>query len=131
MFGVIVMATSMSGAFAGQSVTFASAFVGANLCRGLVLSWVARGQAVQRRPQRVAVWAFLTAPLWLVGAVLHGTPQRILWTVAAFADYGLALTGWPVPGWAARPTPNGASAPSTSPSGSARCSSSAWATRSW
>jgi low temperature requirement protein LtrA len=98
MFGVIVMGTSMSGAFGGQSVTFASAFVGASLCRGLVLSWVARGQAVQRRPQRIAVWALLTAPFWLVGAVLHGTSQRILWTVAAFADYGLALAGWPVPG---------------------------------
>jgi low temperature requirement protein LtrA len=98
MFGVVVMATSISGAFAGQSVTFASAFVGANLSRGLVLSRVARDLAVRRRPQRVAVWAVLTAPLWLIGAVLHGTPQRVLWTVAAGADYVLALLGWPVPG---------------------------------
>ncbi|WP_173035365.1 low temperature requirement protein A [Phytohabitans flavus] len=96
-FGVIAMAVAISGAFEGQAFMFAGAYVGVHLVRSSALLVAERGKATKRPPLRILLWTLASAPLWFVGAALHGWWQVALWAAAVLIDYESAAAGSPVP----------------------------------
>lgn len=97
MFGVLVMAISVRGAYGSQGEVFAAGYVGVHLVRGLVLVPAVRRAEVNRRPLRILVWFLASAPLWLVGGLVHGHARVALWSLGLAVDYGAAALRWPLP----------------------------------
>lgn len=99
MLGVLVMSTSVQGAYSSQGLVFAAGYVAIHVGRGLVLAPALRGAPIQHRPARILLWFVASAPLWLAGGFAHGPVRVTLWTVAVALDYTAGSAGWPVPHW--------------------------------
>ncbi|WP_308717830.1 low temperature requirement protein A [Phytohabitans maris] len=96
-FGVIVMAVAIQGAFDGHGMIFAAAYVGVHLIRNIAVLVVGRGKALNLPSLRMLLWPLVSAPLWFVGAALHGGWQLWLWTVGIVVDYESIGARRPVP----------------------------------
>jgi low temperature requirement protein LtrA len=97
MFGGLVLAAAVAGAFGEHGLVFAGVYVAVQVGRGLFLVIVTRGDERQRPELRVLFWFCVSAVPWLAGAVLQGWPRGALWTLAAAVEYAVAILGWPAP----------------------------------
>jgi low temperature requirement protein LtrA len=96
MFGGLLMAAAVPGAFGAYALVFAGTYVAIHIGRGLLLVPVLRGHPLQRRSVRVAFWFSVTALLWIAGAVTPSA-RLPLWAAAVIVDYTVAWVGWPTP----------------------------------
>jgi low temperature requirement protein LtrA len=97
MFGSLLMAVALPGAFGSGGLAFAIAYVAIHIGRGLVLVPALWGHEAQRRAAGVLLWFAVSAVPWIVGAILHGSPRWALWTVAIAIEYTGAMLLYPAP----------------------------------
>src|SRR5215475_9294433 len=86
MFGVLLMASSLPGAFGPRGLAFAASYVLAHLVRTSTLLYAVRKHPIRRRPIRVLFWILMSSPLWIAGAYLPATPRIALWAAALVMD---------------------------------------------
>ncbi|MGI5215138.1 low temperature requirement protein A [Plantactinospora sp. CA-290183] len=98
MFGTLVMAVVVPGAFEEHGAAFVAAYFGIHIARDAVLIPGTRvHRPIQARSIRVFFWFLVTAGLWIGGAFTHGTARLVLWGIAVTVDLGSARIGWPTP----------------------------------
>ncbi|MFG1867319.1 low temperature requirement protein A [Micromonospora arborensis] len=105
MFGTILMAGALPGAFAEHGLLFAGAYVAIQVGRGIVLVAALAGPALQQRSNRLLFWNCVSAVPWLAGAFVSGPARGLLWAAALAVDYGAALFRYPTPRIGRLPTP--------------------------
>lgn len=95
----LVLSTSLPGAFEEKGLIFACAFAVLQVGRGLFTLWaVRRHPALRANFQRICVWAFGGAVLWITGGLAEGQTRIVIWLVALLAEFSApALYFW-VPG---------------------------------
>ncbi|SCF17077.1 low temperature requirement A protein (LtrA) [Micromonospora coriariae] len=69
MFAGLVMAVTLPRAMEERALPFAAAYLMVMVVRPLVVAAALRGHPRRLVPFRLAVWAAVSAPLWLAGAV--------------------------------------------------------------
>jgi low temperature requirement protein LtrA len=99
MFGSLVMAVALPGAFGAQGLAFAGAYVAVHIGRGLFFVTALRRHEAQRRAARVLFWFGVSAVPWIAGALVSQPAIRgALWALAVTVDYTASLIGLPAPG---------------------------------
>ncbi|WFE27593.1 low temperature requirement protein A [Solwaraspora sp. WMMD791] len=98
MFGALLMAAALPAAFGDRALLFAGAYVAIHLGRGLFFFLLLHEQMARQRALRIWAWFGVSALPWLLGAVLGGTAQLLLWAVALAIEYAVFAAGYPVPG---------------------------------
>ncbi|GGO04225.1 low temperature requirement protein A [Micromonospora parathelypteridis] len=104
MFGTILMAGALPGAFAEHGLVFAGAYVAIQVGRGIVVVALA-GPSAQQLSNRLLFWNCVSAVPWLAGAFVTGPARGLLWAAALAIDYGAALFRYPTPRLGRLPTP--------------------------
>ncbi|MEV6371409.1 low temperature requirement protein A [Micromonospora musae] len=97
MFAALVMAVTLPRAMEERAVPFTVAYLMVMVVRPLVIAAALRGHPRRLVPFRLAAWAALSAPLWLVGALGPDGLRLPLWAAALAVDYLAWALGWPVP----------------------------------
>ncbi|MEU8217326.1 low temperature requirement protein A [Micromonospora taraxaci] len=105
MFGTILMAGALPGAFAGHGLVFAGAYVAIQVGRGAFLVAVPSGRLAQQHFGRFMFWFAVSAVPWLAGAFVSGPARGLLWTAALVVDYAVAWLRYPTPRIGRLPTP--------------------------
>ncbi|MBQ1009425.1 low temperature requirement protein A [Micromonospora sp. M51] len=106
MFGTILMAGALPGAFAEHGLIFAGAYVAVQVGRGTFLVVALGGRMEQQRSSRFMFWFAVSAVPWLVGAFVSGPARGLLWTAALAVDYAAAWLRYPTPRIGRLPTPH-------------------------
>jgi low temperature requirement protein LtrA len=100
MFGSLVMALVVPGAFGDDGWIFVAAYLGIVFTRSAVLIAATQGHESQARSVRVAFWFGLTTVPWVAGALVPDGSVRLgLWAAAVATDYTAASIGWITPGF--------------------------------
>ncbi|MEV4495586.1 low temperature requirement protein A [Micromonospora arborensis] len=105
MFGAILMAGALPGAFAEHGLVFAGAYVAIQVGRGVVLVTALADPSARQRSNRLLFWNCVSAVPWLAGAFVTGPARGLLWAAALAVDYGAALFRYPTPRIGRLPTP--------------------------
>lgn len=106
MFGTILMAGALPGAFAEHGLIFAGAYVAIQVGRGTFLVAALGGRTEQQRSGRFMFWFAVSAVPWLAGAFVSGPARGLLWTTALTVDYAAAWLRYPTPKIGRLPTPS-------------------------
>ncbi|WDZ84061.1 low temperature requirement protein A [Micromonospora cathayae] len=94
----MVMGVAVPRAFTVAGLSFAVAYVVAQMSRPLILLFaLGHGEERQLKLRMLVVYG-VTAVFWLGGTFLPSTPRVVLWTLALGIEYTAGRTGWPVPG---------------------------------
>ncbi|MEV6368853.1 low temperature requirement protein A [Micromonospora musae] len=101
VFGVILMASAVPGAYGERGLLFAGAYVGLHLVRGFMLIVVLRRRSAHARAQRFLFWFCVSGSLWLVGGFVDPAWRAPLWAGALVIDYVVAALRYPTP-WRGR-----------------------------
>ena len=96
MFGSLVLGVTLPRALEERALPFALAYVVVMVGRPLLIAVALRAHPRRLVPVRLAVWAGVSAPLWIAGALLPG-PRLALWVVALAVDHLGTFLGWPLP----------------------------------
>ncbi|WP_084964433.1 low temperature requirement protein A [Thermoactinospora rubra] len=97
MLAGLVMAAALPSAFDGGALLFAGAYVAIQLGRTIVVTLLARGEAVQLVFARVLVWMVVSAVPWIAGAFVEGAARGVLWTLAVLIEYTAPWHGYLTP----------------------------------
>ncbi|MET8121316.1 low temperature requirement protein A [Micromonospora sp. NPDC005189] len=99
MFGLMLMAAALPGAFGDHGLIFGGTWAAINLGRGLALIRSLRGRQEQERSVRALVWNLGSGTLWVVGALMPDPGRRLaVWLAALAADYIAFGFRFPIPG---------------------------------
>jgi len=97
-FALLVMGATVPHAFDGTGLTFAVAYVLAQVSRAAVFGYALRRHALARLSLRALVWFLIAGVFWIGGALSSGEDKAAWWLAAVVVDLGSAWQGWPVPG---------------------------------
>ncbi|WP_433318449.1 low temperature requirement protein A [Micromonospora sp. CA-269861] len=97
MFSGLIMAVTLPRAMEERALPFAVAYLMVMVVRPLVIAAALRGHPRRLVPFRLAVWAVVSAPLWLAGALGPDRLRLPLWAAALAVDYLAWALGWPLP----------------------------------
>ncbi|AVT32378.1 low temperature requirement protein A [Plantactinospora sp. BC1] len=97
MFAALVMAVALPRALEERALPFTVAYLMVMVVRPLVVAVALRGHPRRLVPFRLAAWAAVSAPLWLVGALGPDWLRLPLWAAALAVDYLAWALGWPLP----------------------------------
>ncbi|WP_433132733.1 low temperature requirement protein A [Micromonospora sp. CA-240977] len=97
MFAGLIMAVTLPRAMEERALPFAAAYLMVMVVRPLVVAAALRGHPRRLVPFRLAVWALVSAPLWLAGALGPDDLRLPLWVAALAVDYIAWTLGWPLP----------------------------------
>ncbi|MFC6019376.1 low temperature requirement protein A [Plantactinospora solaniradicis] len=97
MFAALVMAVTLPRAMEERALPFTVAYLMVMVVRPLVVAAALRGHPRRLVPFRLAIWAAVAAPLWLVGALGPDGLRLPLWAAALAVDYLAWTLGWPLP----------------------------------
>ncbi|MEV4654858.1 low temperature requirement protein A [Micromonospora sp. NPDC049301] len=97
MFAGLVMAVALPRAMEERALPFTVAYLMVMVVRPLVVAAALRGHPRRLVPFRLAVWASVSAPLWLAGALGPDQLRLPLWAAALVIDYLAWALGWPLP----------------------------------
>ncbi len=105
MLASLVMAISIPEAFGDRALLFAGGYVAIQVGRTAFLAFAAAeaGTVERVRAARILVWFIASGVLWLLGAILGGPAQTLLWLAALVIDYSAPLVTFWVPGLARVP----------------------------
>ena len=100
MLASLVMAISIPEAFGDRALLFAGGYVAIQVGRTAFLAFAAAeaGTVERVRAARILVWFIASGVLWLLGAILGGPAQTLLWLGALMIDYSAPLVTFWVPG---------------------------------
>ncbi|MFI7209888.1 low temperature requirement protein A [Micromonospora maritima] len=97
MFGTIVLTAAAPEAFGRRGLIFAVAYLTIRLV-GLALAvYFLKGSKAQRSAIRILFWVGLSAPMWIVGALLPAPARVPLWMAATVMEYVALALGFPTP----------------------------------
>ena len=96
-FGLLLLGVAVPEAFDGTAVAFAGVYVVLQVGGSLLTAMATRGRPLHTLYLRTTCWYCVSAVPWLLGAVMHGVAQILLWSLAVAVDFGSARLGWPVP----------------------------------
>ncbi|MEV4498080.1 low temperature requirement protein A [Micromonospora arborensis] len=98
MVGAMTMAVAVPDGFGARASLFAITYVSLQIGRVVYFHVAGHGRPDPRQTFRVLFWFGLSAPLWVIGGLVHdGTVRGPLWTIAVLIDYTGLLLGWPSP----------------------------------
>ncbi|MEH0932275.1 low temperature requirement protein A [Micromonospora sp. CPCC 205558] len=97
MFAGLIIAVTLPRAMEERALPFTVAYLMVMVVRPLVIAAALRGHPRRLVPIRLAVWASVSAPLWLAGALGPDDLCLPLWVAALAVDYGAWALGWPLP----------------------------------
>ncbi|MEV4758737.1 low temperature requirement protein A [Micromonospora sp. NPDC049559] len=97
MFAALVMAVTLPRAMEERALPFTVAYLLVTVVRPLVVAVALRGHPRRLVPFRLAAWAAVSAPLWLLGALGPDRLRLPLWAAALAVDYLAWALGWPLP----------------------------------
>ncbi len=99
MVGAVGMAASLPMITGAQALTFALAYVGTHVVRGIVLLTLYRQhhRSTLARAARFLFWFLVSGVLWIVGA-LTDSGRWWLWSIAIAIDLISAAARYPTPG---------------------------------
>ncbi|MGW4501986.1 low temperature requirement protein A [Micromonospora sp. NPDC004336] len=97
MFGALVMAVALPGAFEGRALPFVLAYLAVMVGRPLVIAAALRRHPRRTVPLRLAAWAAVGAVPWLAGAFAPDELRLPLWALALAVDGTGLVLGWPLP----------------------------------
>ena len=98
LFG-LGMSTAIPQAFADKGLVFGLAFAGVQLTRGVFTLFAVRGDPGQRRNfQRICVWAFASAVVWIAGGLVDPQTRLWVWGVALAIECAGPVAGFWAPG---------------------------------
>jgi len=100
MLASLVMAISIPEAFGDRALLFAGGYAAIQVGRTAFLTFgAAEAGTVERvRAARILLWFIASGVLWVLGAVLGGPAQTLLWLLALLIDYSAPLVTFWVPG---------------------------------
>jgi low temperature requirement protein LtrA len=106
MFGSLLMASALGGAFGGEIAGFPRAdrgmfvavcYVAMQVGRCGFMLWAVRGHALLATFQRIFVWSTATGVVMLIGGTQHGDVRAALWASGVAIDLVSAAFGFWVP----------------------------------
>jgi low temperature requirement protein LtrA len=97
IFCSLVMALSVPLAFRDYALPFALAYVVAQVGRPAILALSTRGER-RRLKMRMLIYFSSTGVLWIGGALIGGSAERVLWVSALATELIANRLGWPLPG---------------------------------
>ncbi|MCF0091901.1 low temperature requirement protein A [Micromonospora sp. MH99] len=97
MFAGLVMAVTLPRAMEERALPFTVAYLMVMVVRPLVVAVALRGHPRRLVPFRLVVWALVSTPLWLAGALGPDHLRLPLWVAALAVDYLAWALGWPLP----------------------------------
>ncbi|MGC4864579.1 low temperature requirement protein A [Micromonospora sp. DT53] len=98
MVGAMTMAVAVPDGFGARASLFAITYVSLQIGRVVYFHVAGHGRPDPRQTFRVLLWFGLSAPLWVIGGLVHdGTVRGPLWTIAVLIDYTGLHLGWPSP----------------------------------
>ncbi|MEU5722700.1 low temperature requirement protein A [Micromonospora sp. NPDC047738] len=97
VFGVLIFGVSVTWAFDGRAVAFASTYIIMQAGRTLAISLLATVAEVRTIYLRYFCWYAVVSVPWLIGALSHGAIRPALWALAVLVEYVANARGWPVP----------------------------------
>ncbi|MET8040570.1 low temperature requirement protein A [Micromonospora sp. NPDC005215] len=97
MFAGLIMAVALPRAMEERALPFTAAYLMVMVVRPLVVAAALRGHPRRLVPFRLAVWASVSAPLWLAGALGPDHLRLPLWAAGLAVDYVAWALGWPLP----------------------------------
>ena len=101
MLASMILAASMTGAFAGSGLAFALAYCGIQIGRTFFTAW-ARGEwrrGESKNMTRAALYFVASAPLWIGGGLDPDPARRLLWWSGALAvEFAGPMLFFAVPG---------------------------------
>ena len=98
MFGSLLMAVGVTGAFAGRGLFFAVTYLSIHFTAGLSTTITVPDPALRVRTVRVLIWVALSGIAWIIGALAAGGARLAWWGAAVAVEYSAAAVGWLVPG---------------------------------
>lgn len=105
LLATMVMGAAIPGAFSDRGLTFAAAYVIAQVSHPLVLAIMLRGSERQGLKLRMLITFSVTGIFWIAGGLVPpGWGRGTLWALALAIEFGAARYGWPVPGLGRSPT---------------------------
>jgi low temperature requirement protein LtrA len=90
MFASLVMSTSISAAFGDRAGLFVAGYLTIQIGRTAFAVRAFRGHRLHAH--------FVTAPIWVAGALAAGGARLALWGAATLIAYGGVIAGHPLPG---------------------------------
>jgi low temperature requirement protein LtrA len=97
MFGSLVMAAAVPGAFGDRGLIFVAAYLAIHFGSSTLYMFMLPEAPLRRRSGRILFWFTISSPAWIIGSFLGGTAQGVLWAVAIAVEYAAAVLGWPIP----------------------------------
>ncbi|MFG3704922.1 low temperature requirement protein A [Micromonospora sp. NPDC047670] len=97
MFGAMVMAVALPGAFEERALPFVLAYLAVMIGRPSVVAVALRRHPRRTVPLRLAAWAALGAVPWLAGVFAPEQLRLPLWVLALAVDGTGLVLGWPLP----------------------------------
>jgi low temperature requirement protein LtrA len=97
----LVMSISIPGAFGERAMTFAFGFVAMHLGRSYFMYSKVMGELSPVHKQNfllLSLWLTGTAVFWIGGALVGGTAQIVLWSIAVVIDYAGPAMRFAIPG---------------------------------
>lgn len=98
----LVMSSAIPLAYGDRGLWFAGAYVSLEVGRCIfVVAALGEDPPLRENFQRMLIWRLTSAPLWLVGGIVHGSARLALWTGALAIDTAAAMAGFYIPrmGW--------------------------------
>ncbi|RKR88163.1 low temperature requirement protein LtrA [Micromonospora pisi] len=97
MAASLLLAAAIPDAYGDRSLLFAITYVTIHLTSSFYYGVIERHGPSATRGRRVFFWESIAGVGWIVGALLGGTSQGVLWATAVGIEYLGAAFGWPVP----------------------------------
>jgi low temperature requirement protein LtrA len=97
MFGSLVMAAAVPGAFGDRGHIFVAAYLAIHFGSSSFYMFTLPEAPLRSRSGRILFWFIISSPAWIIGAFLGGTAHGVLWAVAITVEYTAAVLGWPIP----------------------------------
>jgi low temperature requirement protein LtrA len=92
MAGYLILALAVPGAFHGSGLAFGVGYFIVTAVHASLFIWMASAQS-SRAFLGIAPYNLFNATLVIIGGALGGTPQAVLWTVAAILEWSTPWVG--------------------------------------
>src|SRR5918911_2700693 len=103
MLASLVMSVAIPDAFGERGLMFALAYVAIQVGRTVFVVIVlnkslGRSAPLSRNFQRIMFWLLASGVLWIIGGLVEGEAQYVLWVLALAVEYAGPVTGFYTPG---------------------------------
>lgn len=95
LFLGLLMNTTIGEAFGDRGGLFVGIYLACQVSRSIFVVFAGVDSIMQDHFFRMLGWTVITAPFWIIGALVEGQPRLILWGIAALVDVIATLLSHP------------------------------------